>query len=70
MRASGDTQTGASIHLVDQDYDTGPVIAQAVVPVRPQDTVDDIEARVRAVELGLMVQTLRRIAEGELRLKP
>ena len=70
VRASGDTQTGASIHLVDQDYDTGPVIAQAVVPVRPQDTVDDIEARVRAVELGLMVQTLRRIAEGELRLKP
>jgi phosphoribosylglycinamide formyltransferase-1 len=68
VRASGDTRTGASIHLVDSDYDTGAVIAQAEVPVRPDDSIDDIEARVRAVEPGLMVQTLRRIAEGELRL--
>ena len=68
VRASGDTKTGASIHLVDADYDTGSVIAQAEVPVRPDDSVDDIEGRVRAVEPGLMVETLRRIAEGELKL--
>ena len=68
VRAAGDTRTGASIHLVDKDYDTGPVIAQAEVPVHPHDTVDDIEARVRAAEPDLMVATLRRIAEGELEL--
>lgn len=70
VRASGDTRSGASIHIVDADYDTGPVIAQAEVPVGPRDSVDDIEARVRAIEPGLMVETLRRIAEGELPLAP
>ena len=68
VRASGDTVTGASIHLVDGDYDTGPVIASARTPVHPQDSAQDIEARVRALEPGLLVETLRRIAEGELRL--
>ena len=68
VRASGDTVSGASIHLVDAGYDTGPVIARTVVPVHPGDSVEEIEARVRAVEPGLMVETLRRIATGELRL--
>ena len=68
VRVSGDTVTGATVHLVDGDYDTGPIIAQISTPVRPGDTVDDIEARVRALEHGLLVETLRRIAEGELRL--
>ncbi|HEX4096952.1 MAG TPA: phosphoribosylglycinamide formyltransferase [Caulobacteraceae bacterium] len=68
VRASGDAITGASIHLVDSDYDTGPVIAQVSAPVRPEDTVQDIEARVRALEPGLLVETLRRIADGELEL--
>jgi phosphoribosylglycinamide formyltransferase-1 len=68
VRASGDDVTGASIHLVESEYDTGPVIARREVPVRPQDSVQDIEARVRAVEPGLFVETLRRIAQGELAL--
>ena len=68
VRASGDTVTGASIHLVEADYDTGPVVARCEVPVRPEDTVDDIEARVRAAEPGLYVQTLQRIASGEIAL--
>ena len=68
VRASGDTISGASIHLVDADYDTGPVIARAEVPVAPGDSVDDIEARVRAIEPELMVKTLKRIAAGELTL--
>ena len=66
VRASGDKVTGATVHLVDSDYDTGPVIAQASAPVWPGDTVDDIEARVRALEPGLLVETLRRIATGDL----
>ena len=68
VRASGDTISGASIHWVDADYDTGPVIARAEVPVQLEDSIDDIEARVRAVEPGLLVQTLKRIAAGELTL--
>ena len=68
VHASGDAVTGATVHLVESDYDTGPIIAQAKAPVQPGDTVDDIEARVRALEPGLLVDTLRRIADGELKL--
>ena len=66
VRASGDTVSGASIHVVEADYDTGPVISRREVPVRPEDSVQDIEASVRAIEPGLFVETLRRIADGEL----
>ena len=66
--ASGDRTTGASIHLVDGDYDTGPVIAQREVPVQPGDSMADIEARVRAAEPGLYVETLQRIACGDIAL--
>jgi phosphoribosylglycinamide formyltransferase-1 len=68
VRASGDTVTGATVHLVEREYDTGPIISQVRTAVLPGDTVDDIEARVRALEPGLLVDTLRRIADGELRL--
>jgi phosphoribosylglycinamide formyltransferase-1 len=66
--ASGDSETGATIHLVDGDYDTGPIVAQARVPVTKGDTVEDVEARVMAAEPGLFVQTLQRISEGALDL--
>ena len=68
VHASGDDITGATVHLVESDYDTGPVIAQVSTPVRAGDTVDDIEARVRALEPGLLVDTLRRLQTGEIRL--
>jgi phosphoribosylglycinamide formyltransferase-1 len=68
VHAAGDRVTGASIHLVESDYDTGPVIARREVPLLPGDSVDDIEARVRAAEPGLYVDTLQRIASGELAL--
>lgn len=68
VRASGDAVTGASIHLVEADYDTGPVIARCEVPVLPNDTVEDIEAKVRVAEPGLYVRTLQRIADGEIAL--
>jgi phosphoribosylglycinamide formyltransferase-1 len=69
VHASGDAATGATVHIVDSEYDTGPVIAQASAPIGPGDSVDEIEARVRALEPGLLVETLRRIQQGELRLR-
>jgi phosphoribosylglycinamide formyltransferase-1 len=63
--AAGERETGASIHLVDADYDTGAVIAQCRVPVEPGDTVDDLAARVQAREKELVVETLAEIAEGK-----
>ena len=66
--ASGDTQSGASVHLVDEEYDHGAVLGQARVPVRPDDTAETLEKRVNSVEPGLYVDLLRRIRRGEIAL--
>jgi phosphoribosylglycinamide formyltransferase-1 len=66
--ASGDAETGVSIHLVDADYDTGPVLAQCRVPVLPGDSVADLSTRVRAREKEFVVEVLKRIVEGDLKL--
>jgi phosphoribosylglycinamide formyltransferase 1 len=66
--AAGVPFTGATVHLVDEAYDHGPIVAQERVPVRADDTADSIEARVMAAEPKLFVETLRRIAFGNLSL--
>jgi phosphoribosylglycinamide formyltransferase-1 len=65
---AGDTESGVSIHLVDHEYDTGPVVHQCRVHVLPGDSLDDLRARVRAREKELVVETLMAIGEGTLRL--
>lgn len=66
--AAKETVTGATIHVVDGEYDCGPVIAQRQAPVEPGDTAEDIERRVMALEPGLFVETLQRIADGRIAL--
>jgi phosphoribosylglycinamide formyltransferase 1 len=66
--AAGVAQTGATVHVVDDEYDHGPPVAQARVPVLAGDSAADIEARVMAAEPGLYIDTLQRIASGELTL--
>jgi len=44
--ASGARFSGATVHFVDEEYDTGPILAQAVVPVNPHDTPQMLAARV------------------------
>lgn len=68
--AAGDRVTGASVHLVTEEYDAGPVLAQRQVPVLPGDTPATLAARVLAVEHELYVETLTRIVHGELTLPP
>ena len=62
--AAGASESGATIHAVDEIYDHGPVIARRIVPVRADDTADSLEARVTAMEPGFFVETLQAIAEG------
>lgn len=66
--ASGDRVTGATIHLVDERIDQGAVLAQRRVAVEDGDTPDVLAERVLAVEHSLYVDTLRRIASGEIDL--
>ena len=48
--AHGAKATGCTVHLVAGGYDSGPIIAQLVVPVEPDDTPDTLQARVQAAE--------------------
>ncbi|HEY3694812.1 phosphoribosylglycinamide formyltransferase [Phenylobacterium sp.] len=66
--AAGVAESGACIHLVDEEYDRGPVVARRAVEVRPDDTAETLEARVTALEPGFFVETLQRIADGRLKL--
>ena len=64
--AAGAAESGICIHLVDEEYDRGPVIARRSVAVAPGDTTESLEARVTALEPGFFVETLGRIARGEI----
>ena len=68
VAASGDIVSGASVHLVDAEYDQGPVVAAREIALTPGDDAATIEAKVTAIEPGLLVETLRRISEGALKL--
>lgn len=60
--AAGAKESGATVHLVDEQYDHGPTVAQARVPVQPDDTVESLAARVLEQEHALYVRTLGEIA--------
>lgn len=66
--AAGAATHGASVHFVTPDLDGGPVIAQAAVPVLPGDDEAALAARVLAREHPLLVETVRRLAAGRIRL--
>lgn len=66
--AAGETVTGVSIHLVNEEYDQGRVLAQAEMPVLPGDTVESLAARVLEREHQFLVETLVKITTGEIKL--
>lgn len=60
--ASGDVESGATVHLVTAGIDEGPVLAQFRVPVLQDDTLDTLKARVQAGEGDLLLGALRELA--------
>lgn len=60
--------TGCSVHFVDAGADTGPVIAQAAVPVRDDDTEESLAHRILVIEHRLIVDVLRWIADGRVQI--
>ncbi|WP_216318618.1 phosphoribosylglycinamide formyltransferase [Deinococcus aestuarii] len=62
--ASGEAETGASVHLVTAGIDEGPVLAQSRVDVRPGDTVETLRSRVQATEGELLLRALQGMAVG------
>jgi phosphoribosylglycinamide formyltransferase-1 len=66
--AAGEKETGVTIHLVDEEYDHGAILAQCPVPVLEGDTGPILAQRVLECEHRFLVETLRRITSGELTL--
>lgn len=64
--AAGEKESGVTVHLVDEEYDRGLILAQVRVPVMPDDTPETLAERVLAQEHILYSATLQRIATGEL----
>lgn len=59
--------TGVMVHLVpDEGVDSGPVLAQAIVPIFPDDTLEALETRIHLVEHQLLVNTLGSLISGAL----
>ncbi len=60
--AYGVKVTGATLFVVDEGVDTGPIIAQTVVPVAPDDDVDSLHERIKVAERTMLVDTVGRMA--------
>ena len=64
--AAGVAESGICVHLVDSEYDRGPVIARMAVPVLAGDTAETLEARVTSKEPAFFVATLAALVAGGL----
>lgn len=66
--AAGATETGCTVHVAGLEVDTGPILAQARVPVRPDDDEATLHERIKAVERPLYSRTLRAVLDGTMPL--
>jgi phosphoribosylglycinamide formyltransferase-1 len=64
--ASGATVSGVTVHLVDEEYDHGPIVVQRTVPVYPGDTPETLAERVLAQEHALYAEVIQLFAEGRV----
>lgn len=62
--------TGCTVHLVTQDMDSGPIIAQTPVVVRDDDDLESLMTRIHAAEHETLVGVVKALAEGRLSVEP
>jgi phosphoribosylglycinamide formyltransferase-1 len=67
--AYGAKVTGCTVHFADDGVDTGPVIAQGVVEIRPDDTEDALHERIKEVERRLLVDVVGRLSRDGYRIE-
>lgn len=66
---AGDAVHGVSIHFVTQELDGGPLVSQALIDVRPDDTPETLSSRVQQQEHRIYPQAIEWFAAGRLRLR-
>jgi phosphoribosylglycinamide formyltransferase-1 len=65
---AGVTETGATVIVVDNGVDSGPIIVQRRVPVLPRDTEASLHERIKPVERELLIQAVLDVANGKIDL--
>lgn len=66
--ANHERQSGASVHIVTEEYDQGPVLNQKTIDLDINETVDSLREKVKSLEGGLYVETLQKIINGDISL--
>lgn len=66
--SAGEGESGVTVHLVDAEYDQGPIVAQRRIPVHPQDDAHTLAERVKQQEKPFLIETLQSIADGTRKL--
>lgn len=66
--AAGATETGVTVHIIDEGVDTGPVLRQRSVVIREGELEAELHERIKEIERPLLVETVRDIATGALDL--
>jgi phosphoribosylglycinamide formyltransferase-1 len=67
--ASGEKISGATVHLVDEEYDHGPIVMQKTVDIVPEETPDSLAAKVLKVEHEIFPLALKAFAEGRVKVE-
>lgn len=65
---AGETESGSTVHLINEEYDEGPILQQSPIPVMPDDTAESLQARIMVNEYSLYPDTIAKISRGEIRL--
>ena len=64
--AAGEKKSGATVHLVDEDYDHGPIVLQRAVDVTVEDTPISLAEKVLRVEHQILPEAVRLFAENKI----
>ena len=67
---NGDTQTGTTIFVLDEQMDTGPILAQAMIPIEPDDTFTSLASKLATLSSGLLIDLLPKYNRGEITPQP
>lgn len=65
VKAAGETETGMTIHLVNEHYDKGDILFQATCPVSPEDSPDDIARNVLVLEHRFFPEVIEKVIVGK-----
>lgn len=68
--AAGVRISGCTVHVVDHGVDSGDIIAQAAVPVQPDDDAIRLQARIQDAEHALLPRVIHALARGDISLTP